>query len=276
VESEKLRIRPAVEADIPGLVEISRQTWDGDDYLAGVARGWITEGGLYVGLVGQTVAGCARYAFLPGSLIWLEGLRVRPDFKGRGYGKALSAHVLGEARRLAATGGWNHVEFSTYYKNSESIGITAAEGFEVVERFSLVWKHWPSAGDGFRRIDFPRAELDCYPAHVPFGWRFPLDCPETREWLASRCSAWEFDGARFYHREGGWDFTLLRSGLQNPLEAAQGISRVAAALGMDDGFEVIIPEGSGDALQAFLDSGFVFWEEPHEPNMLVFRLRGSG
>jgi hypothetical protein len=180
------------------------------------------------------------------------------------------------ARRLAATGGWNQIEFSTYYKNSESIGITAAEGFEVVERFSLVWKHRPSAGDGFSRIDFPRAELDCYPAHVPFGWRFPLDCPETREWLASRCSAWEFDGARFYHREGGWDFTLLRSGLQNPLEAAQGISRVAAALGMDDGFEVIIPEGYGDALQAFLDSGFVFWEEPHEPNMLVFRLRGSG
>jgi GNAT superfamily N-acetyltransferase len=273
MDESLLEMRLARESDLPQLEEISRNTWDGDDYLARVAPDWIREGGFYVAAVGDRVAGCARLAMMPASVIWLEGLRVHPELRGRGYGKALSRFVLSEARRLVSEGAGKHVEFSTYYRNSESIGITTAEGFEVVERFSLIWKERPVKGEGPVRIPFASDELDCYPVHIPHGWRLPIDSPEARAWLAARCSAWEHRGARFYHREGAWDFALFSSGLADPEAAAEGIERVAAALGMDDGFEVILPEQPEAALQAFLGRGFGYWEEPHEPNMLVFRLR---
>jgi len=267
-----LLMREAAEEDLPALAEISRLTWEGDDYLADVASGWIREGGFFVGVSDGEVAGCVRMAALPGPIIWLEGLRVHPGKRGRGYGRAMSEFVVSRARRMLAEGLGRWVEFATYYRNSESIGITTAQGFSEVERFFVVSRGNASGMRGVAVRGFRRGWTGCYRMHVPCGWRLPIACPDAEPWLEERCSAWDFDGAGFYGRKGRGEFALLQSGMDRPSRASEGICRAACRLGLTGGFDVILPESRPDVLEAFLAEGWSFWDEPAAPNLLVFRL----
>jgi GNAT superfamily N-acetyltransferase len=264
-----LLIRPAVSGDLEGLKAISSATWDGYDYLAEVAPSWIEEGGFFVGTCGDTVAACGKLSRLPGGTAWLEGLRVLPAFQGLGYGRLISEFVSCRALEMVSEGSASSIEFCTYYKNDRSIALSRKTGFDVVETFVCL-SAWPAGSlAAVSRTALPAGPLRGYPGRVPLGWKTPLNLPETAGWLAARADAWESGGASFFGNRGG-SFTLLESGLDRPGAAAAGIL-AAAALTDSDGAEVMLPSDRPDVVEAFLDRGYDWWEEPREANVLVFR-----
>jgi GNAT superfamily N-acetyltransferase len=264
-----LLIRPAVIGDLDGLEAISSATWDGSDYLAGIAPAWIGEGGFFVGTSGDTVVACAKLSRLPGGTAWLEGLRVLPAFQGLGYGRLISEFVNRRALEMVAEGTASWTEFCTYYRNDRSIALSLKAGFEVVETFVCL-SAWPAGSlSAVSRTAFPAGGLSSYPGRVPLGWKTPLNLPETAGWLSARADAWISGDAGFFGNRGG-SFTLFESGMDHPAAAAAGIL-AAAALTDSDGAEVMLPPDRPDIVEAFLDRGYDWWEEPREANVLVFR-----
>lgn len=264
-------IRPASPADLQALDAISAATWDGDDYLSDAAPRWIEEGGFFVGEHEGRVVGCAKLSRMPGGVVWLEGLRIHPDAQGRGWGKALSTHVTRLAERIVAEGKASCIEFCTYYKNERSIAISKAAGFESVEEFVIIGIQRPGCPASVARCTglCPR-DLSCYAGHVPFSWKPPLNTPGALEWLEGQAEVWQHGSAKFFNRAGTEDFSLCSSGLAKPSDAAEGILAAAGMKGLEYCC-AILPWGDRRLLDEFLDRGFHWWEEPHEPNVLIFR-----
>jgi GNAT superfamily N-acetyltransferase len=168
--TEGLLIRNASREDIPGLEEISRLTWDGFDYLDRVADDWIADGSLSTGIFQGRVAACARYTRIPGDVLWLEGLRVHPDFRGRGFGRAISEHVLGTCRGMLETGEARGIEFSTYLLNAESRGLGEKQGFRVAEWFHILFREgMPACHCRVEPYEPSPEDFSVYPDRVRWG-----------------------------------------------------------------------------------------------------------
>ncbi len=267
-------VRPAETGDLEALADISRNTWEGSDYLERIAPAWVAEGGFHVVEVDGVVAGCTKLSILPGPCAWLEGLRVHPSQRGRGLGRLLADFSFDMARGMAARSLVAAVEFQTYYHNAESISMALSRGFEIVERFYCLWRETPGSGPdlSFSRVEPGEDDISCYRGRVPAGWRSLLRTPETVPWIGARCSTIETEGLRFMRLEDGGQYALCSSSMLDPRRAAEAVAAHSAASG-DGEAEMMLPACRDDALAAFLDAGWGLWEEPFEPNALVLRMR---
>ncbi|MCI4446630.1 MAG: GNAT family N-acetyltransferase, partial [Pyrobaculum sp.] len=97
-----LTFRKAEERDIPEIVAFTMDTWDWGDYIPQVIGRWIKEGRAYVAVWGDRIAAVAAMVQV-GRSAYLQGLRVRPELRGRGVGEAMTRFLLEEARRREAS-----------------------------------------------------------------------------------------------------------------------------------------------------------------------------
>lgn len=88
--------RPYLPQDKTFLLEIARQTWDGNDYLPFVLDGWIndTSGWIFCAILQGVTVGMIRLSHLSDTQWWLEGLRVDPAVKGKKIGQHLFTYAL--------------------------------------------------------------------------------------------------------------------------------------------------------------------------------------
>ena len=88
--------RPALPLDTPQVLELSSHIWEGHDYLPYVWQDWLADpdGLLCVAEYGSRIAGVAKLTRLSASQWWLEGLRVHPDFEGRGVASHINDYLL--------------------------------------------------------------------------------------------------------------------------------------------------------------------------------------
>lgn len=82
----ELTIRPAQPGDRPAMERICAHTWDDGDYIPEVWDLWLADrqGGLVVGELGQQVVALSKITFQPAGQVWLEGMRVDPDYRRQG------------------------------------------------------------------------------------------------------------------------------------------------------------------------------------------------
>ncbi|MBN1537471.1 MAG: GNAT family N-acetyltransferase, partial [Anaerolineales bacterium] len=87
--------RPALPKDTPDVKELTRTIWNGHDYVPLVWNTWLTdpEGLLAVAEYGGRIIGLGKLTQLTENEWWLEGLRVHPDFQGRGIGSYLMKYL---------------------------------------------------------------------------------------------------------------------------------------------------------------------------------------
>jgi GNAT superfamily N-acetyltransferase len=90
----RLLVRPVTMADQPAIMRISSRIWDGHDYVPMFFERWVSDGGFWAGEVRGKVAGYGKATELAPGEWWLEGLRVDPACRKRGFGKELSRQVL--------------------------------------------------------------------------------------------------------------------------------------------------------------------------------------
>jgi N-acetylglutamate synthase-like GNAT family acetyltransferase len=264
-------IREARPEDKPFIEEMARLTWDSADYLARVFDEWLKEGGFYVLEVDGKVIGTAKLTLLPGKVGWLEGLRVHPDYRGRGYGRKLHDFMLRLGEKLAGEGKIEALEFSTYFLNRESITMAERAGFRVKAKFFVF---------GAKTKDFrPEEPIPVEPQMsdltlgvIPVGWRFVRRSEEALMWIRRNADLYDFNGFRFLVSKEGATFTPLDVGLAT-LKALLPAMAWVAGERRREGFDVMLPSGVKPLLPGLRRLGLHLWDETEEPNVLVFRKR---
>jgi GNAT superfamily N-acetyltransferase len=130
----RITFRPLRAQDREPLLAIAARIWEGHDYLPFVFDAWVAHPDAYFAgmfLDGRLV-GCGRLLPLSARVVWLEALRVDSDYRGRGLGREMSAHIARTARER----GFEIFYFSTYFENRGSISISEAAGFRRIATYS--------------------------------------------------------------------------------------------------------------------------------------------
>ncbi|HNS50094.1 MAG TPA: GNAT family N-acetyltransferase [Anaerolineae bacterium] len=121
-----LSIRPARADDRAAMERICAHTWDDGDYIPYVWDRWLADelGPLVVGEIeGQVVALC-KISFQTPDQVWLQGMRVDPDRRGRGIGRRFLDYSLAYAHRHGA----RVARLSTSIRNTPVHAMAARAG----------------------------------------------------------------------------------------------------------------------------------------------------
>ncbi len=127
-------IRTAKPEDKAEILGISSQIWEGHDYVPLALDHWLKQSGLFVAEFAGRVVGFAKTTILSPGEFWLEGLRVAPEYRNKGIGRALAEAQLQEALAQGA----RSVRYSTVEINRPSSRIAQALGFREVARFTFM------------------------------------------------------------------------------------------------------------------------------------------
>lgn len=131
--------RRATVEDKPRILEICSTVWDGNDYIPNVLDKWIddNEGEFTLILEDNEITGLAKFTLSQPGVGWLEGLRVAPEFRSKGYAKEITRYYIemGRARGL------DKLQLGTYYENYASIHVTESYGFQRIANFFYVEGH---------------------------------------------------------------------------------------------------------------------------------------
>lgn len=167
------------------MVEFTRTIWEGHDYLPKAWDAWLADphGRLYVGEVAGRPVATGRVVLLSPTQAWLEGLRVGPDYQGRGYARRMHDFTVASALAIP---GVERVGLATSWENEAVHHMSLASGMHLVGDF-----HYTVAPAGandapeptvFSPEDFTavRALVDASECarlavgHMANGWQFPL------------------------------------------------------------------------------------------------------
>ena len=174
----ELTVRPATVADREAVLAISRQIWEGHDYVQQFFDRWILDGGMLVGEIRGRVIGFGKMTELAPGELWLEGLRVDPGKGGRGLGRELSHRILyaALARRPRS------LRLATADVNHASLAIIRDTAFRHVLTYKYLTGAPPvaDAGPGLvhpspaEAFDFLRSSDEQRLGHglVPYVWLF--------------------------------------------------------------------------------------------------------
>ena len=194
------QFRFAAAYDRDAVFAFSAQTWPNGDYIPLVWDDWLAdpEGALIAGIdeSDQAIALVKLVVAAPGEG-WLEGVRVAPERRERGLGRALLGHVV----EYAWATGLRTLRFVTDAGNAPMHRVAAACDFAVRGEYrpfradaapadSAWWG--PAAVRPARHDDLPALWAAAEGAYAPveaIRWRGWTGALLTRNWLAGAVTA---------------------------------------------------------------------------------------
>lgn len=140
--------RDVQAADRDAVLALTANTWEGGDYIHLVFDDWLadTQGRFLVvedNSTGNIVA-IDKLSFFSPTEGWFEGIRVHPDYRGRGLASRIQQYMIGEARRMGA----RSLRFLTSAENLAIHRNAFRDGFRA--RFTVRHVRWrvPAESDG--------------------------------------------------------------------------------------------------------------------------------
>ena len=133
-----MKIRKLRSSDRSDVVEISRHVWEGHDYLPGVFESWLNDGNSHfygVDVDGRIVAVANLRLFEGGRTGWMEGLRVHPDYRGKGYANEMTRFLVRKAEDL----GVERLRYTTEDNNAASLRLASMAGFQRLLEKAVFW-----------------------------------------------------------------------------------------------------------------------------------------
>ncbi|MFX1498559.1 MAG: GNAT family N-acetyltransferase [Promethearchaeota archaeon] len=122
--------------DIPQILDITKDLWEGEDYVPNVIKQWLRDtdclnyGGFKDKATTQLI-GFGRVKMFPNKTAWLEGGRVKANLQKKGIGKVLMKHAIDYAKKVGA-------KVAQYDTSSENVGSLAlAKFFGFKEKKSM-------------------------------------------------------------------------------------------------------------------------------------------
>ncbi len=127
--------RPALPKDKADVLALTRDIWEGNDYVPEVWDEWLAdpEGLLAVAEYGGQVVGLVKLSRKGSGDWWLEGLRVHPQYQGRGIASHMHDYILDSWRR--DLGGV--IRLATSSKRLPVHRLCQRTGFELVGDYRL-------------------------------------------------------------------------------------------------------------------------------------------
>ena len=133
-------VRRLRDSDRSDVIEISSHIWEGHDYLPSVVDEWLRDpNSRFYGVeVKGRVVGVGRVRLVEyGRIGWMEGLRVHPDYRGRGFANDLTRSIIREGERL----GVERLRYTTSDENRASVKLAKMAGFSRIVRMAVSWHH---------------------------------------------------------------------------------------------------------------------------------------
>jgi ribosomal protein S18 acetylase RimI-like enzyme len=144
----RLVCRPALPKDTADVMELTRQIWEGRDYVPSVWAEWLSdpEGLLAAAEYGGRVVGISKLTRLTPSEWWLEGLRVHPEYEGRGIASHLQDYLVDHWQR----NGGGAIRLATASFRVPVQRISLRSGFvKAAELTQYVAEALPGVGERF-------------------------------------------------------------------------------------------------------------------------------
>ncbi len=91
------------------------------------------EGRLYTALLDNKPAGCVALRKIDRDICEMKRLYVRPEFRGKGIGKALAEKVIADARVID----YRRMRLDTVLSMTEAIALYKSLGFVEIEKYRL-------------------------------------------------------------------------------------------------------------------------------------------
>ena len=137
-----VRVRPARLDDTDEVVSFTQDTWadrDAEDYLPDVFEEWVTSNDetqrTLVATAAETVVGVLQMRLLSPDEAWCQGMRVHPDYRGRGISRVLTHQGWDWAADRGAAVARNMV----FGWNERALAAAQGVGFEPTCAFR--WAH---------------------------------------------------------------------------------------------------------------------------------------
>lgn len=149
--------RKLTHDDYEDIVDISKDIWDGGDYLPSVFHKWVDDKGIFLGGVdidNNKVVAVAKLSILFDGSGWLEGLRVHTNYRGQKLGKRITEETLKRATEALQNGFINKIAFATHINNIESKTMMEKLNFQLKETQTLAIKNISSLDSNISIEDF--------------------------------------------------------------------------------------------------------------------------
>jgi hypothetical protein len=281
--------RPALPMDTLQVMDLSSHIWEGHDYLPFVWEAWLAEpyGLLTVAEYGGRIAGVGKLTYLSPGQWWLEGLRVHPEFEGRGVASHINDYLLD----IWQQNGGGTVRLTTSSERVKVHSLAAHRGFiktgeysvygaaslqEPVERFTpLQSKDIPDALD----LVLHSPVFSLQNGLMDYGWRWGVPCLEGLEMAVNAGHAWWWQGRRgvlaFWEDEDERRKYLVLHMLACPVERMPecllDYRRLAGSLGYA-AVEWIVPLNP-ELLSVIQEAGF---KQSGDEVLYLFEKKGPG
>jgi len=124
-------IKKLLDSDRDDILEISRHIWDGHDYLSSVADKWLQDQNCHfygVEVDGHVVALGNLRLVEDGITGWMEGLRVHPEHRGKGFANEITHYLVAKAEHL----GVQRLRYTTSNRNTASLKLAEMAGLSKV------------------------------------------------------------------------------------------------------------------------------------------------
>lgn len=135
----KVYFRELTTEDIPAIIEISKDIWEGDDYIPDVIARWLKDDdclnyGGFTNSEKTEMIGFGRVKFLSNGIAWLEGGRVKSSEQKKGIGREL----MGYAIEYARDHGSRFAQYDTASDNEGSKALAKYFGFHKKKTIECV------------------------------------------------------------------------------------------------------------------------------------------
>ena len=272
--------RKARVNDKERILEISKDVWEGNDYIPQVVDHWLSEdkGEFTVLEVDDEIRAFAKYTLVSETEVWLEGIRVASEYRTMGYAHAFTNHYIEKGKKE----NMSSLMFSTYYLNHGSIRSAQKHGFVKEAEFTILEMEEATLSgpifQGHLVTDAQKAwdiicNSDEYKLSKGFyseGWKFYGLTPES---LSSLCK----DNRVI---SDGDDSILIINPIQGtPTQISFYCGDYSRILGMLNYLYKNFPKGSQDVMLiegsklngAFYEVGYKLWSNNDTPNVYLFK-----
>lgn len=138
-----IELRRLTHDDYEDIVDITKDIWDGFDYLPMVFHQWVDDEGFFLGAVDierNKVTGFGKLSILHDGSGWLEGLRVHKEYRGQKLARSISEWLLNVAKGYLNDGKIKRIAFSTQIGNVESMTLMKKLNFVEEQKLLIILK----------------------------------------------------------------------------------------------------------------------------------------
>lgn len=140
----RILARPARPEDKNSIIAFCQNTFSWGDYIAEVWDGWLNDATSHL-IVGESdgqAVGVMHAQPIEGKVVWMEGMRVHPDFRRNG----IAAKMDCAAREWAREHGCRLARLVTSAKNVNAQKAIDSFGYQLISRYNE-WEAQPHLGE---------------------------------------------------------------------------------------------------------------------------------